>query len=345
MNITPQYSQTPIPTVINPPTEHLRRENQNREIISQPAAASQSAAEKGLTKDKRQTSDQINQQYDFASLQKQAEREAQTINGDSQQSSEQQQQQTASQQPESKSKADKDDGQNDTPETTAATGSDTESSTVDPEQQQQIEQLASRDREVRAHEAAHAAVGGSATGAPTYSYELGPDGKRYVVDGEVSVDLSPVKGNPAATIAKMQTVHAAALAPAEPSVQDKQVAAQALRIIADAQAELLQIKQQDAAQSTGTAVKDTFKQQPNNTLASDEQVTPFDVGDTANQQQSLEASKAFDQLINATIKQQDSVVPSLSKEVKQRAQRIADFYQKITLANNPPKTHRFEISA
>jgi hypothetical protein len=58
------------------------------------------------------------------------------------------------------------------------------------------------------------------------------------VGGEVSVDLSTVAGNPSATITKMQKVHAAALAPANPSAQDIQVAANAIQIILQAQSEL-----------------------------------------------------------------------------------------------------------
>eukprot|EP01026_Neomeris_dumetosa_P052371 TRINITY_DN46319_c0_g1_i8.p1 TRINITY_DN46319_c0_g1~~TRINITY_DN46319_c0_g1_i8.p1 ORF type:complete len:240 (-),score=28.68 TRINITY_DN46319_c0_g1_i8:18-737(-) len=42
--------------------------------------------------------------------------------------------------------------------------------------QREIADLSARDREVRAHEQAHAAVGGLYAGAPTYQYERGPDG-------------------------------------------------------------------------------------------------------------------------------------------------------------------------
>jgi hypothetical protein len=49
----------------------------------------------------------------------------------------------------------------------------------------------------------------------------------YAVSGEVSIDVSPVNGNPQATIAKMATVRSAALAPADPSGQDRAVAASA----------------------------------------------------------------------------------------------------------------------
>lgn len=106
------------------------------------------------------------------------------------------------------------------------------------QEQRVIDQLESRDREVRAHEQAHAAVGGSLAGSPSYEYQTGPDGKKYAVGGEVSIDVSKTN-DPETTIRKMQTVRAAALAPAEPSSQDRKVAAEASRNIAEARAELI----------------------------------------------------------------------------------------------------------
>ena len=104
--------------------------------------------------------------------------------------------------------------------------------------QQVINQLQSRDREVRAHEAAHQAAGGGAVGGASYSYQQGPDGKQYAIGGEVPVDLSSGGGSPEATIAKMARVRAAATAPAEPSGQDLAVAAAASSIEAAARQEL-----------------------------------------------------------------------------------------------------------
>ena len=103
---------------------------------------------------------------------------------------------------------------------------------------QQVRQLERRDAEVRAHEQAHASVGGAYAGSPSYDYETGPNGKKYAVGGEVSISLSE-EGTPQETIKKMQTVRAAALAPAEPSSQDRKVAAEATQKIAEARAELI----------------------------------------------------------------------------------------------------------
>lgn len=94
-----------------------------------------------------------------------------------------------------------------------------------------IARLAATDRHVRAHEQAHiAAAGGYARGGPSYSYITGPDGKRYAVAGEVSLDVSPVRGDPEATIQKARTIQAAANAPADPSSQDRAVAAAAAQM-------------------------------------------------------------------------------------------------------------------
>ncbi|MEM6679645.1 MAG: putative metalloprotease CJM1_0395 family protein [Pseudomonadota bacterium] len=99
-----------------------------------------------------------------------------------------------------------------------------------------IARLAARDREVRAHEQAHARVGGPFAGQPSYTYQTGPDGKRYAIGGSVPIDLSPIPGDPEATVAKMRTVKAAALAPAEPSAADRRVAALAEAALREAEA-------------------------------------------------------------------------------------------------------------
>ena len=119
------------------------------------------------------------------------------------------------------------------------------------EQQQQVEQLKERDREVRAHEQAHSRAGGPHAGAPSYEYQRGPDGRMYAVSGEVQIDTAPVSGNPSATIGKMEMVIRAALAPQEPSAQDNRVAAEA-RV---AKAELREQKQEAAS---GTAEETRF---------------------------------------------------------------------------------------
>ena len=90
-----------------------------------------------------------------------------------------------------------------------------------------VAELRQTDRAVRAHEQAHMAAAGALARGVSFSFVTGPDGQQYAVGGEVSIDTSPVSGNPEATIQKAQQIRAAANAPANPSGQDRAVAAQA----------------------------------------------------------------------------------------------------------------------
>lgn len=119
--------------------------------------------------------------------------------------------------------------------------------------QRAIEELSSRDREVRAHEQAHAAVGGQFAGAPSYEFERGPDGVSYAVGGEVSID-SGRASTPEATLLKAQTVRRSALAPANPSPQDRSVAARATRLESAARSEILAIRSFKAEQARESKV-------------------------------------------------------------------------------------------
>ncbi|MBC9249013.1 hypothetical protein A9179_01865 [Pseudomonas alcaligenes] len=115
------------------------------------------------------------------------------------------------------------------------------------QEQLDIAELAGRDREVRAHEQAHSAVGGAYAGSPTYSLKRGPDGRSYAVGGEVSVDVSPIPNDPEATLRKMEVVQRAALAPADPSAQDRRIAAQAAAQAGVARGEIVQRNRDEAA--------------------------------------------------------------------------------------------------
>jgi hypothetical protein len=107
-------------------------------------------------------------------------------------------------------------------------------------EQKVIEQLSARDREVRAHEQAHAAVGGQYASSPTYTYQRGPDGVSYAVGGEVKIDTSPIPNDPEATLRKAEQIARAAGAPADPSGQDRAVAAQAAKMAQQARIEINQ---------------------------------------------------------------------------------------------------------
>jgi len=121
------------------------------------------------------------------------------------------------------------------------------------EEDEEVRRLSARDAEVRAHENAHkAAAGRHARGGPSYEFERGPDGRRYAVGGEVSIDTSPVPNDPDATILKMQQVRRAALAPAEPSAQDRRVASEASQSEMRARSEKLEAKREERSSMRGS---------------------------------------------------------------------------------------------
>lgn len=150
MNITPQVPNLSIPTVLNPHTESLRRENNQREVITQPAPTSQSSAEKGVASDKERgrTPAQNNADIDFASITEQAELANSSITERNEQDNAQQGQGNE-QKPGSQDLSKSEGGD-------SVDGNEEHT----PEQEKVISELKARDQEVRAHEAAHAAVGG-----------------------------------------------------------------------------------------------------------------------------------------------------------------------------------------
>ena len=119
-------------------------------------------------------------------------------------------------------------------------------------EQIELRKLKQRDQEVRAHEQAHIAAGGSyVQGGARFSYTLGPDGNRYAVGGEVSIDTSSVPQDPEATLRKAEAVRKAALAPAQPSARDRAVAAEAARMAAEAKQEVLEASLEAPQESPG----------------------------------------------------------------------------------------------
>lgn len=162
------------------------------------------------------------------------------------------------------------------------------------QEQQQIKELKARDTEVRTHEQAHAAVGGQYAGSPSYEYQRGPDGTNYAVGGEVPIDVGVINGDPQATIDKMQTVLAAALAPAEPSGADRAIAADATQKMAAAQAELASADDEDSSEDKSRV------------------------------------SASFSNSESSEVKTAKSEEQSRDIEVEARAGRIASFYQLAT---------------
>lgn len=125
------------------------------------------------------------------------------------------------------------------------------------EDQKTIRELATRDREVRLHEQAHAAIGGRYAGAPRYEFERGPDGVSYAVAGEVPIDTGKIPNDPEATLQKAQQIRRAAYAPAEPSDTDRRVAAEATQMEAAARAELRQEQLKEAREQRTSSEEET----------------------------------------------------------------------------------------
>lgn len=114
-------------------------------------------------------------------------------------------------------------------------------------EQRLVSELQARDRDVRAHEAAHVAAGGSlVVSGPSYTYQNGPDGRAYAIGGEVQLDVSPVANNPQATLEKSEQIRRAALAPADPSQQDMRVASNASQLASRARIDIAVQRREDA---------------------------------------------------------------------------------------------------
>ena len=139
----------------------------------------------------------------------------------------------------------------DQPDKSPPPSSAIDNQTLSEEEKAKVEELKSVDREIRAHEQAHKNAGGQYAGSASFEFKTGPDGKRYAVSGEVPIDAAPVEGDPEATIEKMDQIISAALAPAEPSAQDRKVAAQARAAKNKAQAELTSQKAEGTQAANG----------------------------------------------------------------------------------------------
>lgn len=361
MNITTQVNQSPLATVVNPPTDSLRRDNVQREVITQVPALSQSAGEKGVASEReraRTPAQNVEEGIDFTAIQEQAERDSASIN-----ERQQGQEQSGEQQGQQK-QAQNDNGQTEDEKNTE--DSNTNDRELSPDEQKQVQELSARDLEVRTHEQAHASVGGPYTGAPSYSFEVGPDGRRYAVEGEVSVDLSEA-GSPKETITKMRRVYDAALAPVKPSTQDLRVAAEASRIIAQAQAEVLKQQRVEEGEEQspqpsgdGRPAINSFGSERTAELGSDdapsanfnapETVTP--TASVSNESFSNRATSVdinvnsapsdFDRFVNSTIQAQETISPS-SPERPQAIDQIAEVIESRYLAINqaydlPPRS-------
>lgn len=286
MQITSHYPNVSINTA-NPPTELARRDMQRRELVEPVREMEKGAAERGVSSDERNRGTSASSStvtlYDSNGKETETQqaiagREDDSTSADQQDASEQQA--AEQEQAEQQAKA----------------------------EQQELRELQARDQEVRAHEQAHATVGGRYAGTPSYEYQQGPDGRRYAVGGEVQIDLAPIAGDPQATMQKMQQVKAAALAPAEPSAADRSIASEATNRLLQAQAELIAEQTQQLSDSATTTKPD--------------------------EETSLTTAQA-DQSVDADITTTDTVLPQRerlrrSPEMEQRSALIQNFYQLAT---------------
>jgi hypothetical protein len=92
----------------------------------------------------------------------------------------------------------------------------------DSNKQKAVEQLKSRDKEVRAHEAAHSTNPELIKiGSSQFDYTIGPDGKAYATGGKVTLSTGNSR-TPEEALSKAEALKKAAMAPGEPSSQDFQ---------------------------------------------------------------------------------------------------------------------------
>lgn len=159
------------------------------------------------------------------------------------------------------------------------------------QQVQQLRELQSIDRNVKAHEAAHQAAGGGLAGAASFSYTRGPDNQMYAVAGEVPIRMQEGR-TPEETIANARQVAAAAMAPADPSPQDYKVAANAAKMEFDARAEATKLKAQEAKEKKEEDEEKQESSDKNNQ-------------DSKNNPEKVEVNKEFKNFIG-TIYQQNS---------------------------------------
>ncbi|MBX3050912.1 MAG: hypothetical protein KF753_05530 [Caldilineaceae bacterium] len=119
--------------------------------------------------------------------------------------------------------------------------------TLSSEEKEMVKKLQERDVQVRRHEQAHLATAGPhALGGPQYTFQVGPDGRRYAIGGEVQVDMSPVSGDAEATLRKAQQLQQAALAPVDPSGADRNVAMAAAHMAQDARQKIVEERREAA---------------------------------------------------------------------------------------------------
>ena len=165
--------------------------------------------------------------------------------------------------------------------------------TLSEEEKQTVDALRQRDAQVRRHEQAHlVAAGQHAIGGAQYTYQVGPDGKRYAIGGEVQVDMAPVQGDPEATLRKAQQLQQAALAPVDPSGADRSVAVAAAQMAQEARQEIQEenreemeaIREKKQEKNGAEAGDNSTKFELEIALSPGKSLQPFSLYETQNRQ-------------------------------------------------------------
>ena len=142
------------------------------------------------------------------------------------------------------------------------------------DQKMQVIELQRRDLEVRTHEAAHMSAGAGLTTGASYSYQRGPDNKMYAIGGEVGIDTSPGK-TPEETLKKAAQIKRAALAPAQPSSADLQVAATATNMELDAKMEIQKNQNQETKEKTEQNSQNSQSSQDTSNYLNEQRKNPY----------------------------------------------------------------------
>lgn len=113
----------------------------------------------------------------------------------------------------------------------------------------EIKRLKMWEDHVIAHERMHQLAGGEFAGAPSYTYTVGPDGKRYIQGGEVTMYVPAGLSLEDSEFA-LERVKRAATAPSDPSPQDSKTAAMASARQASVRAKIAKMKMREAYEKT-----------------------------------------------------------------------------------------------
>ena len=131
---------------------------------------------------------------------------------------------------------------------TEISANDRQLSQGEQEEQKEVEKIRRIDREVKRRELAHRAVAGNyVRGVVSFEYVTGPDGKKYAVEGHITIDAGPILNNPEASIRKAQAIKRAKL--------DRSVSAEVAKMEREARMDLKteQRKESDDATKSNDA--------------------------------------------------------------------------------------------